>query len=238
MNYYFITGTSRGIGKATAEKLLHDENCMVFGLSRTQSIEHEQYRHIAIDFNDLEQVKNFQFEPIDSGDKVVLLNNSGVLGDVNYIGKLSPDKIIESYNVNLIAPVLLINKFIKQYSILTATKLIINISSGAARHAIKSWSTYCSTKAGLEMFARVLKDEMNEVCNKNVKVFSIAPGVVDTQMQTEIRALPIENFSGKDRFVSLKENNELFSAELVAKNLYNVIHHPDNYPDLLMDFRD
>lgn len=238
MNYYFITGTSRGIGKAIAEKLLNDENNMIFGLSRTQSIEHERYRHISIDFNDLEQMKNFQFEPFDSCDKVVLLNNSGVLGDVNYIGKLSSDKIIESYNVNLIAPVLLINKFVKQYSALSATKLVINISSGAAQHVIKSWSTYCSTKSGLEMFARVLNDEMNEVGRKDVKVFSIAPGVVDTQMQTEIRALPNENFSGKDRFVSLKKNNELFSVELVANKLYDVIQSPDDYPELLMDFRD
>jgi len=237
MNYYFITGTSRGIGKAIAEKLLNDENARVIGLSRTSSIKHERYKHVAIDLRDMEQVQNFAFDQIDDVDKIVLINNSGVLGHVNYVGQLSPDKIIEAYQVNLIAPVLLINAFLKKYKTLDASKIIINISSGAARHVINSWSTYCSTKAGLEMFARVVESELTELDNRIVKIFSIAPGVVDTQMQTEIRALPEANFSGKSRFVSLKENNELFNVDLVAEKLYEVIHNPENFPDLLMDFR-
>lgn len=238
MNYYFITGTSRGIGKAIAEKLLTDQNARVIGLSRTNSIKHERYKHIAIDLRDLEQVRNFVFDQIDDAHKIVLINNSGVLGHVNYVGQLSPEKIIEAYQVNLIAPVLLINAFLKKIKTTDASKIIINISSGAARHVINSWSTYCSTKAGLEMFARVVESELTELDNRSIKIFSIAPGVVDTQMQTEIRALPDANFSGKSRFVSLKENNELFNVELVAAKLYEVIHNPENFPDLLMDFRE
>jgi benzil reductase ((S)-benzoin forming) len=238
MNYYYITGTSRGIGKATAEKLLDNENNTVIGIARSQSIQHSRYRHVVLDLNMLEAVQSYQFEQYPDAERIVLINNSGVLGDVNHIGKLDSQKIVSAYNINLIAPSILINSFVEAYKQSKAEKIIINISSGAARHVVKSWSTYCSTKAGLEMYAKVLSEELVEAGSKDIKVFSIAPGIIDTEMQTEIRSIPDENFSGKPKFVSLKENNELTSPEEVADNLVKVIEHPENYPEVVMDFRD
>lgn len=88
------------------------------------------------------------------------------------------------------------------------------------------------------MFTQVLNGEIQEAERNNVKVFSIAPGIIDTEMQSEIRQVPDEQFSSKDKFVQLKQNNQLTSPEEVAEKMADVIAHPNKYPDVVMDFRD
>jgi benzil reductase ((S)-benzoin forming) len=238
MNYFYITGTSRGIGKAIATELLKSKNNFVYGISRNSLIEHDQYKHITLDLNDLDKVKQFRFDQPENAEKIVLVNNAGVLGHVTQVGNLENDKIIQSYNINLISPALLTNNFIHTYKDSAAEKMIINVSSGAARHTISSWSTYCSTKAGLEMYTRVIMEEQKEMKGKPVRVFSIAPGVVDTEMQDEIREVEPENFSELDRFIQLKKEGQLEDPQIVARYYADVINNPDKYKDPLMDLRD
>ena len=237
MKYYYITGTSRGIGKALAEELLGKENTFVYGISRNNTIEHKNYQHISLDLNDLERVKEFTFGDHPDEEKIVLINNAGILGHVTQVGNLYKEKIIDSYNINLISPSILINQFINQYKDHEGERMIVNTSSGAAQHTIPSWSTYCSTKAGLEMFARVIEDEQQDVENP-VKVYSIAPGVVDTEMQDEIREVEPENFRELDRFVKLKKDGLLFDPNDVAKKFADIMEHPENYPKSIMDLRE
>jgi benzil reductase ((S)-benzoin forming) len=62
LNYYYITGTSRGIGKAFAEYLLEDPSNYVIGMSRQKTIDHPNYRHFFLDLTDMNAVANFKFE--------------------------------------------------------------------------------------------------------------------------------------------------------------------------------
>lgn len=80
-NYYYITGTSRGIGSALADLLLQNNNNFVFGISRTCSINHSNYKHIFLDLSDIHSVNNFSFEEHDSASMIVLINNSGMIGE-------------------------------------------------------------------------------------------------------------------------------------------------------------
>ncbi|MFW5943802.1 MAG: SDR family NAD(P)-dependent oxidoreductase [Bacteroidota bacterium] len=237
MKYFYITGTSRGIGKAITEELLGKENTFVYGISRNKTIEHENYQHISLDINDLGRVQEFSFGDHPDAEKIVLINNAGVLGHVTPVGNLYNEKIITSYNINLISPSILSNKFLYQYQNQKVERMIVNTSSGAAQHTIPSWSTYCATKAGLEMFARVIEDEQQDVENP-VKVYSIAPGVVDTEMQDEIREVNPENFRELDRFVKLKNERRLVDPKDVAKKFVDIMEHPENYPRSIMDLRD
>ena len=238
MNYFYITGTSRGIGKATAEELLKDNQNFVFGISRNAALSHKNYKHISLDLNDLEKVKAFQFELPEDAKKVVLFNNAGMLGHVTQVGKMDNDKIIQSHNINLISPAILINNFLSAFQNAQVEKIIINTSSGAASHTIPSWSTYCSTKAGLEMFARVIDDEQKDVKTNPVKVFSVAPGVVDTEMQDEIREVEPQNFRDLDRFVKLKNEGLLISPQDVARQYVDILKNPEKYPEMIMDLRE
>jgi benzil reductase ((S)-benzoin forming) len=137
MNYIYITGTSRGIGKAIAEKLLEDSNNHIIGIGRSCTIKHQRYEHITMDVSDLSKVKGFDFRSHYEAAKIVLINNSGILGEVDLVGNLDSDRFIECFNVNVISAGILMNKFIGKYKESMAQKQILNISSGAARHPIE-----------------------------------------------------------------------------------------------------
>ena len=237
MNYYYITGTSRGIGKAVAETLLKKEDNIVYGISRNHVLKHQNYHPITLDLLDLEKVKQFRFGDHPDAGKVVFVNNAGVLGHVTQVGRMYDDKIIQSYHINIVSPSVLINQFIHQYQDDQMEKMILNTSSGAARHTIPSWSTYVATKSGIEMFLRTIQDEQQDFKHP-FRIFSVAPGVVDTEMQDEIREVEHENFRELDRFVRLKKEGKLVDPRDVGKKFADIMEHPENYPDNFMDLRD
>ena len=73
MNYYFITGSSKGLGKALVDLLLKNESNFIYGLSRTRSVKHERFVHAAIDLSKLDEVLSFQFPTLADVDKIVLM---------------------------------------------------------------------------------------------------------------------------------------------------------------------
>ena len=94
------------------------------------------------------------------------------------------------------------------------------ISSGAALRPLASWSAYCTAKAGLDMWTRCLAEEGGQ---HNITAVSVAPGIVDTGMQTAIRSASPEDFPLLENFVGYHENGQLADAETVAKALYGLI---------------
>lgn len=213
----FITGTSRGIGQALANQLLKLGH-LVVGIGRTHTIAHENYQAIEADLSDVESLKNAEnwFQPNALAEKIVLVNNAGQLGNINYVGNQLATDLIKTYTLNLIAPALLSNAFIKQFS--NQNKTIINISSGAAWNAYDGWSAYCSTKAGLVMLGKTIKKE-NQINKKKLVVFNISPGIIETEMQVQIRNAQESQFSMLDKFKSLHQEQALKSPELLGNEL-------------------
>jgi benzil reductase ((S)-benzoin forming) len=115
-------------------------------------------------------------------------------------------------------------------------KGIVFISSGAGRNPYDGWAPYCSSKAGLDMLARCITEEQKRN-NRNVKVFSVAPGVIDTEMQQEIRDASIENFSYAERFRNLKIDNQLESPQACAKKLLCMWLNRQMFDDVCLDLR-
>jgi benzil reductase ((S)-benzoin forming) len=231
---FYITGTSRGIGKSIAEIVITEENHYVFGISRTQTIIHSNYSHISTDLSNIESLHSFNLPIYKNAQKVVLINNSGMLGEVNSVGKISTESIIKTHILNAIAPTIISNLFLKTYSNNNVERIIINISSGAARYPIKNWGNYCASKASLDMLSKVIQIE-NE--SNNVKVFSVAPGIVDTQMQDEIRTKSQEAFPDIDQFIDYKNRNQLVSPENAARSIIRIAKHPEKFQDVLLDVR-
>ncbi|MCR9152989.1 MAG: SDR family NAD(P)-dependent oxidoreductase [Bacteroidetes bacterium] len=232
MKKFYITGTSSGIGKALAEAALA-EGHFVVGIARRLRIEHPNYRHLSIDLSDLEAYSSIGFDGFRDGtDELILINNAGTLGSVKAVAQLDPRRTAEAYQLNLLAPTLLSKLFLENLGDQNIKKTIINISSGAGSYPIKSWSVYCASKAGLDMFSEVLKLDHPEV-----RCHAISPGIVDTEMQGEIRRTREEDFPDRQRFVEYKENKELSSAEEVAQKIIHVIKHPEQFSEVRVSLR-
>jgi len=237
MNYFFITGTSKGLGKSLTELLLKDENNFVFGYSRNNTINHKNYYHKLIDFNNLENVKKIQFPELENAEKIVLVNNAGTVGEINHAGNIDNDQIVTGYNVNLIAPSIIINNFMAAYKKSALEKLIVNISSGAGKSAIDGWSVYCATKAGVDMFSRVVAEEA-AIDNCGFKILSLAPGIIDTNMQVQIRNASQTGFSNLSRFIEYKENGDLATPEETAQKVLRFINESKLQQNVLCSVRD
>jgi benzil reductase ((S)-benzoin forming) len=218
VNYFFITGTSKGIGKALALELLQLQYNKVFGISRGLSIHHEHYVHFYIDLSDADVVSGFRFPDLTDATSVYLINNAGTLGEVGYSGKIQNEKIKETFTVNIISPAVLMNKFIEKFAKVQGKKVILNISSGAARKPIDGWSNYCASKAALDMLSETVQQECT-IAGNGFRIFSIYPGVVDTAMQEQIRSAAERDFSTVEKFREYKESGELQHAEVVARKI-------------------
>jgi len=225
-----ITGTGGGIGKSLA-KLLLNNNYKVVGYSRTNQITHTNFSFIKIDLSNLAETEKLVF-PKANKSNVLLVNNAATIGTIIPFNKKTTKDIINEYRLNLISPTLLCNKFINTYK--KNSKLLINIGSGAANNPIPSWSTYCAAKAGLDMFTQVAVEENHE----NLTIFSISPGVVDTNMQKMIREADPNLFPLLSKFTSYYNNNELENTETVAKKLYYIIQHSTKFTKNSLSIRD
>lgn len=238
MNYYYITGTSRGLGEAFAKYLLEDANNYVTGISRNQSIEHANYKHISIDLTDMDVVKDFQFELHPEAKRIVLFNNAAAMGLIKPVGKLTAKSIIQNYSLNLITPSLLMNSFMDCYKNSTAEKIIVNVSSGAGKHPFDGWSVYCSSKAGLDMFSRVVAEEQKLIKENNFKILSIAPGIVDTKMQSDIRKASKEDFSKLNDFITYKDADQLSDPRVVSEKYLQIINNAKSIKEVLISVKD
>jgi len=225
-----ITGTGSGIGKALA-KLLLDKNYKVIGYSRTNQIIHTNFTFIKIDLSNLAATKKLVFPQTNKSD-VLLVNNAATIGTIIPFNKKATKDIITEYRLNLIAPTLLSQKFISTYK--KNSKLLINIGSGAANSPIPSWSTYCATKAGLDMLTQVITEENH----KNLTVLSVHPGIVDTNMQKKIRETKPDLFPLLSKFTSYYANHELENTETVAKKLYYIIQNFGEFTKNILSIRD
>ena len=232
MNLIYITGSSSGLGKALAELLLEDKNNHVVGIARRETIQHERYTHYALDLKEVINENIFQ-KLSHTCKKVVLINNAGDVGPITRIGSQSYEEVADNYTINVTAPSFLCNQFVQAYQNDKVQKIIINVSSGAGKHPIEAWSTYCASKAALDMFTQVLKAEYPDF-----KVFSVAPGIVDTPMQDNIRNADEQHFPHLDRFQSYKADGDLVSAREIALKYLKIIQEPQNFQEVLFSVRD
>lgn len=234
MHYYIITGTSSGIGEAIAMQLLEKES-KVFCISRSNNKQLIDYarendrwlRYITADLTETEKLPDILseiFTDIASTDvsTLTLINNAGVLEPVGFSGTLDNHKTEAHFKTNLLAPAILINTFIELSSTFEIPRTIVNISSGAAINPYAGWSNYCASKAALDMLTSAVGLEQQNQPNP-VRIFSIAPGIVDTKMQKTIRSKRKEQFPLKEKFDQLYLENKLSKPGIVAKKIISLL---------------
>ena len=227
MKGFIITGTSSGIGHELCKVLLENADNKVIGIGRTQNIEHTNYNHIVLDLNNISEIENIEFPSWSNAAQISLIHNAGWIGPIQKIGNQELGAIASAYIINLVAPAVLSSQFISIYKSSKAQKVILSVSSGAAHSAIEGWSTYCSSKAGLDMLSKCIDEEYQDIIN-----LSIAPGKVDTPMQNDIRFADEKAFPRLKEFQKYYKDGELTDAKEVAAKYNKILQNPKNYLQL------
>ena len=222
-----LTGASRGIGAAMARGLVKPgtrlitlarrEDPELAAHARSQDVQLEQ---LSVDLSDLKAAESAAERicaalPRDAK-RYLLINNAGTVHPVARTDELTDGAAISAaFNLNVTAVMLLTARFLAAVADIKADRRVLNISSGAGRNPNAGWGVYCATKAALDRHAEaVLLDG-----DATVRVCSLAPGVIDTGMQAEIRATGEDRFPLRERFVQLKEQGDLSSPEDCARKL-------------------
>lgn len=237
MNKAILTGHSKGLGQAITLELIK-RGYGVLGLSRSSSPGMQGLQQESLDLSDSTAL----LEWIDSGapraflqgaTQAILVNNSGIVSPVNPLGKQSNPAILTSVGLNVTAPLMLSNAF-TEYTTGVPDRRILHISSGAGRVGYSSWSVYCATKAALDNHARAVAEDGIA----NLRISSLAPGIVDTGMQAEIRSCNEEEFPHVKAFQGFKAEGDLATPEATAFRICEMLLSPAFGQDLITDVRD
>lgn len=215
MDLYVVTGTRRGLGAALATQLRAREGVDLVTIARAEA-------DIVADLSDAAEAARagaalaarLEGRPYA---KAVLVNNAGVVEPVGSLDVVEPDALARNIGVNLVAPMILMRAFLDATRAVPLRR-VVNISSGAGRRPIAGWSAYCAAKAGLDMASRVAHEEARGR-GEAVEVVSLAPGVIDTGMQATVRGASAEAFPDVERFVAMKAEGKLRTAEAVAADI-------------------
>ena len=222
---YIVTGTTRGIGKALADEVVRRGHLLFTISTATESRSHGR-RNFYCDLRNPDQIDRTVKEltqaiPFRSIERLVLINNAGVLKHIGPLAERSQDQIEELIRVNLVTPCFLMAAIMRFSSSFCGKLGIINISSGAARHPYAGWSLYCASKAALEMATACAALEQGDADNP-VYIAAVAPGVVETGMQEEIRKAGEREFPMRSRFLEMQKKGRLATPAKVAEILLDL----------------
>lgn len=231
---YILTGASRGLGAAIAAELLADD-VVLLTLSRrpdtalaTKAAQAgtalEQWAiDVGHDIGAAVRLEAWLHRRSASEFRsAALINNAGVIGQVGSITLSNADELAAVLRVNLEAPVLLTAAFLRATRDWAVDKRVLSISSGAAQRPITGWTTYCASKAGLDMFTRTAAQD--EALQPNpARLAALAPGVIDTEMQVKLRQADSSGFPDQARFVEYHATGQLATPEFAAQRVLSFL---------------
>jgi NAD(P)-dependent dehydrogenase (short-subunit alcohol dehydrogenase family) len=187
MKRYLITGASRGIGRAIAQKLadsdvtllLHGRDTIALAetckavtptCARVVSLVHD----LATSQGVSDLIAEVGEEPLD-----LLVNNAGI-AIVKPFAEITEVEWNQTLGVNVTAPFLLSQHFAPR---MPPGASIVNILSIAAKTGFPNWSAYCMSKFALEGFFQSVREELRD---RKIRVINIYPAATDTDIWNAI----------------------------------------------------
>lgn len=170
-------------------------------------------------------------------ERVVLINNAGAMDSPSALRDADLAGLAKTLRIDLEATALLCAAFLDATRAWSGQRQVLNISSGLGRRAMASSAAYCAAKAGMDHLTRCLALEEAQVPN-GARVLSLAPGVIDTEMQVQLRAADERAFPDRERFVALQRDGQLSSADAAAARVLACLERPDFGESPIGDVRD
>lgn len=244
-----LTGASRGMGLAMARQLLaegHDLLCIARRPSEELAQEAQRAGRSCEQWpQDLARAETaaarletwLQAQEAKGYASVTLINNAGLIPRIAPLQDIPALQLAEAMRVDLEAPMLLTAAFLKATTTWTGARKVLNISSGLGRRAMASQAAYCAAKAGMDHFTRCIALEQAHAPN-GAKVCSLAPGVIDTDMQVQLRGAPASEFPDVGNFVGMKEKGVLASPADAAARVLGYLARADFGSNPVADVRD
>jgi len=249
-----LTGASRGLGAALARTLL-EAGVRLTTLARTRDAELAAYaeergvplRQIQTDLSDPTAAVDAatlacKDLPTDA-QRYWLINNAATLAPVTRADALDDARALSAaFNLNVVAPMLLTAQFLTATRALSGEHRVLNISSGAGRNPRTGWSVYCATKAALDMATRVAVleqvDTEDRTQPQRAQLVSLAPGIIDTDMQAHIRASDPAHFPTRAQFQAFYDDGQLRAPTDTARRIVAFLGRDDFGVQAIADIRD
>ncbi|WP_439115483.1 SDR family NAD(P)-dependent oxidoreductase [Hydrogenophaga sp.] len=249
-----LTGASRGMGLAMARQLLSPSRhllCISRGTHEALAAEAQRLNapltQWAQDLNDTTGaaqrlqawLANLDANALRSA---TLINNAGMIPRIGPLDACPPEELSAALRVGLEAPMQLTAAFLRATGAWVATgwqgpRKVLNISSGLGRHALAAQAPYCAAKAGMDHFTRCCAlDEAQRP--HGARLVSLAPGVIDTDMQVHLRAGDPAEFPDLQRFVELQRQGQLTPPDTAATRVLAWLDRPDFGAQPVADVRD
>lgn len=250
MRLTVVSGSSRGLGAAIVARLLQPGDTVI-GLARRANpslaalaIERgallEQWT-VDLAAEALTAAQRLEARLLESGgadwQRVVLVNNAGAISTPQPLRDAGLAELSTVVRVGLEATLLLGAAFLRATRGWPAERRMLNISSGLGRRPMAGSAAYCAAKAGIDHLSRCLALEEGAAPH-GALVVSLAPGVIDTDMQQQLRNASATDFPDRERFASLHREGQLLSADTVAARVLAYLERPDFGAQPVADLRD
>jgi benzil reductase ((S)-benzoin forming) len=246
---YIITGASRGMGLGIAEALLIAGNQLLCisrktneSLAATAASKGVSIEQWPIDLSDgaIASARLHQWlssQPSESFASATLINNAAIVPEVAPLREVSYPDIAQCLRIGLEAPMQLTAAFLNATNGWSAPRKVLNVSSGNGRRAMGSQASYSAAKAGMDHYSRCVAIEESLKTN-GAKICSLAPGVIDTDMQTQLRDADPNAFPDRDMFLKLQSEGVLLSPQDAAIRLLKYLNRHDFGTNAVADVRD
>ncbi|WFD44191.1 hypothetical protein MPSI1_002857 [Malassezia psittaci] len=217
----FLTGGSRGLGLAILDKLLHGSMrtpaTNVVTLSRSipedlKSLAERFPENLAIvqgDVTSLDDNKRAVDEALKRWNRLDAVILNAAIADFSRIENLTSEVMLKTLNVNTVSLITTIRSALPELR--KHHGRVVFVSSGAALGNYASWAPYSASKAAMNSIALTLANEEPDIAS-----FSVRPGVVDTDMQGQIRDSNTMKTDEHKRFLQMHKEGKLLPAEKPA----------------------
>jgi NAD(P)-dependent dehydrogenase (short-subunit alcohol dehydrogenase family) len=253
MNLVILTGASRGLGLALASQLLRSGHALLTlsrhpdpGLTSLAASTGQPLEQWAIDLTDAlpaaQRLRAWLAAwPAAHGggepQSTTMIHNAALLADPATAAQGDPARVSAALRVSLEAPVLLTGAFLAATEAWRGPRKVLAISSGLGRWALAGASSYCASKAGLDHYCRAVALEEERKRN-GARIVSLAPGVIATDMQVQLRSADAARFSERERFVEMHAKGALDTPEAAAAKVLAFLARPDFGSKPVADVRD